>query len=686
MGMFIAHAKQSRSTGLPYNIRVMNELLKEKFGQNWSGTLQGVLLLGSLAYWATVIYYAWTQMMPRAKYSILFLGGSIIIYTLDEAIDSYNARDKLDLILLCIISAIVIVFSAYMYTNFELLYFERVGYSLPHEHILGVTMIFIFSYLTYRSYGFAFLGVLLLALFYGYFGPFFPGMLNHSGYSWTRIVSILIWEWEGFYGSITRIVAAWVALFILYAGLLTGYGAFDVILRISFKTASYIRSGVAQSAVIASMIIGSINGAQTANAALTGSMTIPMMKQSGIKSKTAAGIEAVASSGGQIMPPVMGAAAFLMASFLGISYFDVIIAGLLPAIIFFISVAIAVHFTTINQIGDQSMNIEDYIDTVRPQKALVLDVFKFGIPFGILIYLLGVVQWTIMTAALITVVATVTTGLIFPLLENALFKDQEAIGVEFLNALRDTAAGAKSGAIIMAPIALIIAAINGIVDLLVSTGIPGIFSLALMDVSGGVLIIAAILAMTVCIILGLGMPTVAAYSIVAILIAPALVEEFAVTTIAVHYFVFYSAILSGLTPPIAIAVVITTGIAESNFWGTCAEALKLSLPLFILPFVFLYHPELVSGGLTAMSLVSASIALFGAMSISYGLSIVKPPHYSTVSESFSRFVFQLAFVLLGIIAMAYPSNVIRLTALFISFSFLAFYSRRISLFFDRSVP
>lgn len=647
--------------------------------------LQGLLIIAAVVYWAIVIRYAWQQMMPRAKYSILFVGGSIVIYVLDEALTAYDDEQKLDLVLLGLIALISVVFSYYLYTNFELLYYERVGYSLPHEYLLGALMISIFAYLTYRSYGLAFFSVLLVALFYGYYGPYFPGLLNHSGYSWTRIVSILIWEWEGFYGSITRIVAAWVALFILYAGLLTEYGAFDLILRISFKTASYIRSGIAQSAVIASMIIGSINGAQTANAALTGSVTIPMMKESGIEPKTAGGIEAVASSGGQIMPPIMGAAAFLMASFLGISYFDVIVAGLLPAAIFFISVAIGVHFTAINQIGKQSMELEDYVDETRSFRALVFDGFKFGLPFVILIYLLGVAQWTIMTSALVTVISMITTGIVFPLLENAVTDDQERYSTVFLDTLRDTAQGAKSGATIMAPIALIIAAINGIVDLLVSTGMPGVFSLALMNVSGGSLLMAAVLAMIVCILLGMGMPTVAAYTIVAILIAPTLIDQFALAEIAVHYFVFYSAILSGLTPPIAIAVVITTGIAGANFWRTCVEALKLSLPLFVLPFVFLYHPEIVSGGFTVLSLASASITLLGAMSISFGLNIVKPPSLTAVSEGFSRRAFQMLFVSLGILAMAHPENLLRLGTLAISLSLLAAYYGSVPSIFDRPV-
>lgn len=653
--------------------------------RDWDRILQSILIAAAIIYWAIVIRYAWQQTMPRAKYSILFLGGSIVIYVLDEALAAYEEENTLDYVVLGLIALISVVFSYYLYTNFELLYYERVGYSLPHEYLLGAIMVSIFAYLTYRSYGFAFLGVLLLTLFYGYYGQYFPGLLNHSGYSWTRVVSILIWEWEGFYGSITRIVAAWVALFILYAGLLTEYGAFDLILRISFKTASYIRSGIAQSAVIASMIIGSINGAQTANAALTGSVTIPMMKESGIKPKTAAGIEAVASSGGQIMPPIMGAAAFLMASFLGISYFDVIVAGLLPATIFFISVAIGVHFTAINQIGGKSMEIEDYVDETRSFRALVFDGLKFGIPFVVLIYLLGVAQWTIMTSALMTVVSMIATGVVFPLLENVVVDDRERFSAVFLDSLRNTAHGAKSGANIMAPIALIIAAINGIVDLLVSTGMPGVFSLALMNISGGSLLMAAILAMFVCILLGMGMPTVAAYTIVAILIAPTLIEQFALAEIAVHYFVFYSAILSGLTPPIAIAVVITTGIAGSNFWRTCAEALKLSFPLFVLPFVFLYHPEMVSDGLTFVSLASAGITLFGAMSISFGLNIVNPPYFTAVSEPFSRRAFQVIFVSLGVLAMAHPNNFLRLTTIVINLSLLAAYYGRMPSIFDRTV-
>ena len=213
-------------------------------------------------------------------------------------------------------------------------------------------------YLTYRAFGAAFVGVVVVSIGYAYFGASIPGLMGHSGIGGRQIVNVLALEFDGFFGSITQIVAAWVALFLLYAGLMRGYGAFDLIMRLSFKTAKYLRSGVAQSAVVSSLIVGSINGAQTANAAMTGSFTVPLMKNSGMEGESAGGIEAVASSGGQIMPPVMGAAAFVMASLLtGVGYVDVLIAGIVPALVFYVSVAIGVHYMAVGQLPEGGVDL-----------------------------------------------------------------------------------------------------------------------------------------------------------------------------------------------------------------------------------------------------------------------------------------------------------------------------------------
>lgn len=624
--------------------------------------LNNLVTVLALLFWGQVLVYAFVQELPRAKYGAVFLGGGILIYVVSQQLDLEGDR-RLQRVALWTIALVGVVTSAYLYVNYEVLETTRVGYALQHEYALAALFTVAIVYLTYRAFGGAFVGVVLLTLVYTYFGPLFPGLLEHGGIGERQIANLLVLEFDGFFGSITQIVAAWVALFLLYAGLMRGYGAFELIMRGSFRAAKYLSSGVAQSAVLSSLIVGSINGAQTANAAMTGSFTIPLMKNSGMRSDSAGGIEAVASSGGQIMPPVMGAAAFVMASLLsGVGYVDVLIAGIIPALVFYVSVAIGVHYMANKQLPEGGIDIDARLEDVDEGYPAAVEAVRFGIPFAVLLYTLGIAQWTVISAALWTCITMFATGAGIPVLLSAV-RSEEDVGATVRESVANTVEGFKFGAVTVAPIAIIIGAVNGIVDLLNATGVPGKLSLALVGIAGGVMIVTIVLAMIVCLVLGLGMPTVAAYTIVALLIAPTLTGQFGVPDLAAHFFVFYAAILSGITPPIAIAVVVTTGIAGSNFWRTSLEALKLALPLFVLPFTFIYNPEIVTGGFTLLTVQSGLIVLLGAIAITHGLNCAPRPF--GVPTPFSYGV-RLLYVALGVFSMVYPALVPRVGALLVA--------------------
>jgi TRAP transporter 4TM/12TM fusion protein len=617
-----------------------------------------VLLGTATLSWLVTLWFAYTQGMPQARYGIIFLGFMILIAVLDNFEEAYEEQQWLQIGLLLLSAITGLATTIYMTINYETLIYTRVGYAFQHEYALAVGLVFTILYLTYKSYGFVFFMVVVLAFAYGLFGNYLPGILSHGGFSTNRLLLITVLDVEGFVGSIHRIMASEVALFLLYAGLMRGYGAFDLILRAALRSTKYIKSGIGQSAVTASIIIGSITGSQAANAAITGSFTIPLMKEHGMKSDTAGGIESVASSGGQIMPPVMGAAAFVMASILGTTYLAVVIAGIIPALIFYISVVIAVHYTTIEQIG-KAVEVDpgEYLDETKTTRELLIQAARFIVPFIVLVYTLGVLQWAVMTAGMWTVVTMLLTGFGVPLAQQS-YEDSSQLRGTVREVIEQTIMGLKYGAITLAPIVIIVAAVNGIVDILTQTGLPGTLSLALIDLSGGNMALTVLLAMFICVLLGLGMPTVAAYIVVAFLIAPTFVSQFMVPDMAAHYFVFYSAILSGLTPPIAIAVVVATGIADSNFWRTCFEALKVSAVLFILPIAFIYNPELVVDGFTTETIISAVIALGGAFGVVHGLN-TQSIGMGTPATLSVRFV----FFTLGTIAIVFPENMIRIGAL-----------------------
>ena len=633
-----------------------------QYKQSFAGRLDQLVTVSSILLWIIVIYYASTQLMPRAQFGVAFLGGILLIYVFDEVrkrLDTDGPIDRIDKIhiaLLTISGIVTLVTCVYLFVEFEALYMTRVGYAYSHEYAIAAVFTLVMVYLTWMAFGTTFLVVLLGGILYGYFGYMVPGILGHGGLSHTRLLQILVTEIEGFFGFLTRLVAAWIALFLLYAGLLEAYGAFDLIFRLAAKAGQYIDSGVAQTAVIGSAIIGSINGSQTANAGMTGAFTIPLMKKNGIKGSTAGGIEAVASTSGQVLPPVMGAGAFVMASLLGISYVDVLIAGLLPAAILVISIVVAVHYTSITQL-DEAVKMDEIEGTLSRSRK-VSEAFRFGIPFAILIWALGIAQYTVMTAALYTATSMVITGVSFPILE-VLYRTRNISKVkdQVFSSFWDTVFGFKRGAIVTAPIAIILAAINGVVDILVTTGVPSIVTLALMSLSGGVLLIAAILAMIICILLGLGMPTTAAYTVVALLVAPTLIHSFLLPDLAAHYFVFYGAILAGLTPPIATCAAVASGIADADFWETTFEAIKIAAPLFILPFGFIYHPYMVDGVFDFQTILLGGIVLIGAVGMIWGIN------YPFIYRRSVRAIFRSGYVVFGVIAMVHWSRTIQLVAI-----------------------
>jgi len=258
----------------------------------------------SIPFWMIVMWYSYTQLMPRGQYAVAFLGGILGLYVISELDEPLIERNWLEVGLLVGSGLISLATSGYLFVNYQSVAVYTVGRASEPQLAMAFAFTLAMIYLTWRSFGITFLAVVLIGIGYGFAGPFMPGALSHGGLSGTRMLRILVVSVDGFYGFLTRLVAAWIALFLLYAGLLKAYGAFDLILRIAVRSAKYVDSGIAQTAVVASAVIGSVNGSQTANAGMTGSFTIPlMMKENGIKPETAGGIEAVASTSDRCSRP-----------------------------------------------------------------------------------------------------------------------------------------------------------------------------------------------------------------------------------------------------------------------------------------------------------------------------------------------------------------------------------------------
>ncbi len=616
------------------------------------------VVLSSLVFWAIVLYWAYTQGMSRVRYGVIFIGAILTVYAIDQSRQALEEGDRLDAAVLLPASVVLITASVYFGLNFERVYVHQQGYAFEHEYMLARLIILSILYLTWREFGNLFLGLVGGVILYGMYGNVAPGILNHGGMTELTLLQTLVTDLYGFYGSLTQLTAALIAPFLLYAGLLFAYGAFDLILRVAIESANYIRSGVAQTAVLSSTVIGSINGSYTANAAMTGSFTIPTMKDSGMAPHRAAAIEAVASTSGQVLPPVMGASAFVMASYLGVSYLNIVIAGIVPAAILVASIGIAVHYVAIGDMRSHEMEFDEFFDDELTTRQKIVEGIRFGVPFLVLIYLLGVAQYTVMTSALWTIVSMIFTGVSFPTIQ-ALGDPETSPASEFLTQVWNTIRGFRRGAIILAPIAIILAAVNGVVDIFSVTGVPNKIALLLIDLSGGVLLTAVLLAMLVSILMGVGMPTVAAYVIVAILIAPTLISDFAVSEITAHYTVFYAAILAGITPPVATAAVVTAGIAEANFWRVCGAAIKIAAPLFVLPVAFVYNPGLVSMSIGLSTVIAGTLVLLGAIAMIYGLN------YPFNMRLGRRIALRTVLTAIGMVVMIYPGRFVKLAGVIV---------------------
>ena len=602
---------------------VANRDVAGRVRSNWIEIVYTVLIT---VWWTSLIWYLVNRSLDARQFAVYFMGAAIIIYIFERIRerDIDTRKQKLVVAGFVLIAIGVVISSVYLWLNYEELRFERFGLVTDFELVLSVFMVLVVLYFTYLHYGLPLSSVAAGVIFYAYFGPLFPGVLSHPGLSTSRIVGTVILNFQGIYGELTGIVINWIVIFLLYAGLIQGYGGFDHILKMATFFRKYMNSGVAQVSLVASLIIGSISGSGVANVGITGSFTIPTMKNSGIKSDVAAGIESVASTGGQIMPPVMGASAFLMAAILPYGYVDILVAAVVPALIFYVATGYSISLIVPTQMKAEAIREEspEYPDAdgdlENPPEEEFSDwtdfatpLLIFGIPFVGLLYFLGFRGFSISLAALYTVGLMVFTGTVLPVL----FRDKSLPTV-----VSETIDGFREGAKGAIPIVIVVATLNVIIDILTLTGTPGKIALLIMDLSGGILVLAVLLAFVLCIILGMGMPTPAAYLLVAVMIAPSIIDNFALFDLSVHMFVLYAAMLSMLTPPIAVCVVVASGIADAGFWKSCLKALRVGYPMFILPFTFIRLPDLVRPEMTLSRFGLGAIVLVGIILIGYGLN------------------------------------------------------------------
>lgn len=447
-----------------------------------------------------------------------------------------------------------------------------------------------------RALGWVFVWLVLAFLAYAIFGPYIPGVLGHRGLTADRLLFSFFLGAQGVTGMLVGISASVVALFLIFGELLNTSGAGQTFLNIALRIGGRLRGGAGMVAVIGSAFMGMINGSAVANVASTGVLTIPLMRRLGFSRNLSGAIESVASTGGQFMPPIMGPGAFLMAELLGISYLDVAAAALIPSTLFYIGLLFAVWLFA-GKKGLQPIPVE-MIPSRRiayaPKAVLVL-IVPIGVLVGLVIARFTVqyaVLWAIVIALLLFVAAQLSTV-------------HEKGGGRLVVATIGRGIGKMSdqAARNVAYVGMIIAAAQLIVAIINLTGLGVTLSQIIVTLGQDMLVLSLILTMMVAILLGMGMPTPAAYAVAAAVLGPPL-GRLGLELLEAHLFIYYFACLAAITPPVAAAVFAATAISRGQVLPTAGFAILLSLSLYLVPYLFVQNPVLLMQGAAANTVVA----------------------------------------------------------------------------------
>lgn len=479
----------------------------------------------------------------------------------------------LDSLLSLLLSAAVIVVMSWNLLNFERLYSEP--FIDPIDIFLGAVGLVLVLEAVRRTVGLGITLILLLFLAFAYWGNIVPwDQLRHSGLDLETIVSIIFYGTDGVFGTPIGVCSTFIVVIIMLGAFLTACGGAELFMNLAKALAGGLRGGPAKIAVVSSALMGMITGATVANVATTGSVTIPMMKRSGYEKHFAGAVEALASSGGQLMPPIMGAAAFVMIDYLNMSYSQLVTHAIVPAILYFLSVLMIVHVRALKEgfTAIPKHEIPGFFDELKTRGHMLL-------PIVVLVFMLSQ-RYGIMYVAFFAVL----TAMIVCQFNKATRLDLRG----YYEAFHAAMAG-------MVPLVSICAGAGILIGVLTATGLNLKITYLIEYVAQGNLLVTLLMTMVACIILGMGLPTVAAYVVLATLV-PASLIKLGVPAVAAHLFIFYFAILSAITPPVCTGAYVAAGIANAGPVRTGFVAIKLGIVVFLLPFAFVYDPGLLLVG------------------------------------------------------------------------------------------
>jgi TRAP transporter 4TM/12TM fusion protein len=500
----------------------------------------------------------------------------------------------------------------YIVMNYQALV-GRAGMTTTFDLVAGCVGILLVLEAARRVVGLPMVIIALVFIVYAFIGPYIPGKLAHRGAGFDTLIQHLYYTTEGVFGIPLGVSSTFIFLFILFGAYLERTGLGQLFIDLANAVAGWAAGGPAKVAVLSSALMGTVSGSSVANVVGTGSFTIPMMKKLGYKPEFAGAVEATASTGGQLMPPIMGAAAFLMAEFTNIPYARIIGAAALPALLYYFGVWSGVHFEA-KKLGLKGLKRED----LPKLKTIILERGHLIIPLVAIVYLL-VTGFTPMKAALWAIILSILSSML-----------RKATRIKPIEIIRGLEAGARGALGVIAATACA-GIIIGVVTL---TGLGLKLGSVLVDIAQGNLVITLFFTMITSILLGMGVPTTANYVITSTVAAPAIIMILAQKAgldpnvvapasiiLPAHMFAFYFGIIADVTPPVALAAFAGAGIAKANPMKTGINATKLAVAAFLVPYIFVLNPQMLLFNITPMGLIWMMVtSLIGITAVSAGVS------------------------------------------------------------------
>lgn len=587
---------------------VMKKFDRESNTRVWEGkakvTVNCILAAFSLFCIYVTLFASWLEELRLTTFVafIVFIG--FLVFPARKGVQKTNYMPWYDIL------AMICGTGAFLYYAFNAVSIIQQGSIFTwYQIVIGIVGILALVEVCRRSVGLPIIIVatcfIVYALIWGLSNPTFWGKLNY-------IVHYLFYGKEGILSTPINVCSKFIVVFIIFGAFLERTGIADFFIKISNAVVGGFSGGPAKVAVVASAMEGMVSGSSVANTVGSGSVTIPLMKKTGYKPEFAAAAEASASTGGQIMPPIMGAAAFLMADYVGVPYSNIVVRAILPAVLYFLGIFIAVHLEAKKE-GLRGLTREE----LPRFKPLVKQIYLL-LPLIVLIYLVGTSQRSIQYAAAIAIIVAIVVSL---------FNKENRITPK---RIWEALAAGGQGMITVAAACGVAGIIAGTITM---TGLANMMINGIVSLAGSQVIVALFLTMLCCIVLGMGVPTTANYCIMAATCAPILIRM-GVPAIAAHFFVFYFGIVADLTPPVALAAYAGAAIAQANPMKTAITATKLAIGAFIVPYVFALNPAMLFIDTTAIEVIliciTSIIGIFAVSSALEGYLIHDMPWYQRV--------------------------------------------------------